>query len=369
MKMKTFSLNKRLTLIKTLTMNKIFLFLVSGIMLIPFPNAFAQSASVDNLKLDSAIRVADRIIETDTRIFFKNVESIIVFSDGKLKFEKYYNGNKRDSLHLIQSQTKSIMALLMGIAIDKGFVENENVPVKFYFPEYFSNGDKLKSGVTIRDLLTMTAGFAWEEMIPFDDPNNDNANMFESGNWLQYSLSRPMATEPFKEFKYNSGCPMIVAGIIEKATKMKLDDFADKYLFGPLKINRYTWLKDRAGFCHAGGGLSMLPADVVKIGILVSNNGKWDSKQVVTEEWIRKVTISYISTSFDTSGYGYFWWIRDMRIRENKTIMMASAEGAGGQKLYVFPDYKLIIAFTEHNYTTPQVSPLFINESVLPLLD
>jgi hypothetical protein len=85
--MKTFSTNQRLTLIKTLTMNKISLFLVSGIMLIPFQNALTQPAFVDNLKLDTAIMKADRIIETDTRIFFKNVESIIVFSNGKLKFD------------------------------------------------------------------------------------------------------------------------------------------------------------------------------------------------------------------------------------------------------------------------------------------
>ncbi len=359
----------RVTIIKTLTMNKIYLFLVSGIMLIPFPNIIAQPASVDNLKLDSAIMVADRIIETDNRIFFKNVESIIVFSDGRLKFEKYYNGYNGDSLHLIQSQTKSIVALLMGIAIDKGFVENENIPVASYFPEYFNKEDKLKSGVTIRHLLTMTAGFSWEEMMPFDDPANDNARMYRSGNWLRYSLSRPMATEPFKEFKYNSGCPMIVAGIIEKATKMRLDEFADNYLFGPLNINNYSWLKDPAGFCHAGGGLRMLPSDVVKIGILVLNNGKWDRKPVVSEEWIRKMTKSYTATSIDTSEYGYFWWIRYLPVRENQTIMMASAEGAGGQKLYVFPDYRLVIAFTERNYTTPQVSPLFIKESVLPVFD
>ena len=367
--MKTFNINQKLSLNKTVTMKKIFLFLVSGIMLIPFHEAFSQTASVDNAKLDSAIKVADRIIETDPRIFFKNVESIIVFSDGKLKFEKYYNGYNGDSLHLIQSQTKSIVALLMGIAIDKGFVENENVQVASYFPEYFSNGDKLKSRVTIRDLLTMTAGFAWEEMIPFENPENDNAKMYRSGNWLQYSLSRPMATEPFREFKYNSGCPMIVAGIIEKATKMRLDEFADKYLFGPLSINNYSWLEDPAGFFHAGGGLRMLPADVVKIGILVLNNGKWASRQVVSEGWIRKMIRPYISTSMDSSEYGYFWWIRDLPKRENKSIMVASAEGAGGQKLYVFPDYRLVIAFTERNYTTPQVSPLFIKESVLPVLD
>jgi len=324
----------------------------------------------DLSELDRALKKAEDRIATSPLVSYRNLESFIVWSAGAIRFEKYYNGASPDSLHHIQSQTKSIVSLLMGIAIDRGLVGSEQETVSRWFPESFNaEDDPMKSSVTIRDLLTMSAGFKWEEWLPFDDPNNDNMNMYNGGKYLSYALSRRMAVKPFTEFKYNSGCPMIVAGIIEKATKMPLDDFAEKYLFGPLKINNYSWLKDPAGFCHAGGGLSMLPADIVKIGILVSNNGKWDGRQVVSEEWIRKVTRSYISTSFDTSGYGYFWWIRDMHIKGNKTIMMASAEGAGGQKLYVFPEYKLIISFTEHNYTTPQVGPLFINESVLPVFD
>jgi CubicO group peptidase (beta-lactamase class C family) len=330
-------------------------------------NTFSQK--IDNAKLDSAFARSDRIISSDTRAFFRNVESVIVYSGGEIRFEKYYNSFSKDSLNQIQSQTKSVIALLMGIAIDKGYIKSENEPVSKYFPDYFKKDDALKSTVTIRDLLTMSAGFGWEEMLPFEDPKNDNMNMFNSGYWLKYAMSRPMSVKPSTVFKYNSGCPIIIAGIIEKATKMKLDNFAQKYLFEPLEIKRFRWQKDLTGLCHAGGGLFLKPMDMVNIGILVMNNGKWGNQQVVSEGWITKATSSYISTSFDISTYGYYWWIREMTTRTGKTTKVLSAEGAGGQKLYIFPEYKLIVAFTERNYSTPQVSPMFIRESILPVLE
>lgn len=337
--------------------------LVTGCFLMVY-STFSQK--IDYSKLDSAILLADKIIESDTRVFFRNVESLIVYSQGKITFENYYNSFNGDSLHQVQSQTKSIIALLMGIAIDKGFIKSENEPVSLYFPEYFNDG--LKSTVTIRDLLTMSAGFAWEEMIPFDDPANDNINMFNSGHWLNYAITRQMSQKPFTTFEYNSGCPMIVAGIIEKASGMKLDEFAKKYLFDPLGIKRYRWLKDSTGFCHAGGGLSMKPVDMIKIGVLVMNDGKWEGHQLIPGNWIKKATQSYLPTEIDNGNYGYFWWIRNMNTNGERTTRVVTAEGAGGQKLYIFPEYKLIIAFTERNFSTPQVSPIFIRESVLPLL-
>ena len=330
-------------------------------------DAFSQK--IENSKLDSALFASDRIISTDNRTFFKNVESLIVYSQGEIRFEKYYNGFKKDSLHQIQSQTKSVVSLLMGIAIDKGYIKGEGEPVSLFFPDYFKKGDNLKSTVTIRDLLTMSAGFEWEEMLPMNDPENDNMNMFNSYKWLNYALTRPMAKKPFTEFKYNSGNLMIVAGIIEKATKMKLDEFAKKFLFEPLQIKEFSWLKDSKGFCHAGGGLYLNPMDMMKIGILVMKNGKWEKQQIVSENWIRKATSSYLPTSFDISTYGYFWWIREMKTGGDKTTRVISAEGAGGQKLYIFPEYQLIIAFTERNFTTPQVGPVFISESILPILN
>jgi len=318
--------------------------------------------------LDNAIIKAEDRIETSSMPSFRNLESFLVWSEGDFKHKKYYNGVSGTTLHQIQSQTKSIVSLLMGIAIDKGFVKSEDEPVSDFFPEYFNSQDSLKSLVTIRDMLTMSAGFEWEEMVPFNDPRNDNINMNYSGSYLQYVLSRPMAAKPFTEFKYNSGSPMIVAGIIEKASKMPLDKFAEKYLFNPLNIVDYRWIKDSTGFCHAGGGLFLKPVDMVKTGILVLNEGRWEGNLIVSEDWIRKSWQPYFLTTFTEHSYGYFWWIKEMKVSGSETIKVISAQGAGGQYMYIIPEFRLIVAFTENNFGTPLVGPFIFNTYILPVL-
>jgi CubicO group peptidase (beta-lactamase class C family) len=335
--------------------------------LLIFYTTFSQQTGLT--RLDSALIEADNIIPTHKLESYRRIESFIVSGNGIVNFEKYYNGADRDSLHHIQSQTKSIVSLLMGIAIDKGFIKGEEEPVSHYFPEYFPIGNKLKSSVRIKDLLTMSAGFEWEEMLPQNDPKNDNTNMFRSGRWLQYALSRPMAQAPFTVFKYNSGNPMIVAGIIEKATGMALDDFAEKYLFYPLGIVKYRWQKDSTGLCHAGGGLYLRPLDMVKIGKLVLNKGKWEDKQIISENWLKKISQPYFSTEFSGYSYGYFWWVKDVKINEKNITKVISAQGAGGQYMYLIPEYELVVSFTERNYGTPIVGPWIFENVILTALD
>ncbi len=268
-----------------------------------------QGQHTNYSRIEPAVQKTDSLIRTDPRPFFKNVQSMIIYEDDTVKFEGYYNGGGKNALHELQSQTKSVVSILLGIAIDKGFIKSEDEPLSNYFPEHFNGKDGLKATVTIRDLLTMSAGFKWEEWTPFEHPENDNRKMYQSGKWLEYALSRPMAQKPGAGFKYNSGCPMIVAAVIEKATGMRLDAFAARFLFQPLNIENYRWEKDSTGLCHAGGGLDLKPYDVVKIGLLVMNDGKWNATRVVSERWIRKATSSYLVTPLDNSGYGYFWWV------------------------------------------------------------
>ena len=320
-------------------------------------------------KLDSAIFNAEKKIETDNRSYFKNVESFIISCKGIIVLERYYYGANKDSLHHIQSQTKSIVALLLGIAIDNGFITSEDNLVAPYFRGYFKKEDTLKSSIRIKDLLTMSAGMKWEEMLSFDNPLNDNANMFKSGNWLDYALSRPMAKKPFTEFKYCSGYPMIVAGIIQKATKMPIESFTKKYLFDQLDIKEFYWQKDTMGFPHAGGGLWLKPIDVVKIGELILRKGQWKNVRIVSEGWINKATQPYFVTSFSGYSYGYFWWVKEMNINESKTTIVISAQGAGGQYLYIFPEFELVVSFTENNYGTPIVGTFIINNYILPGLE
>ena len=318
--------------------------------------------------LDNAITRAENRIETSSMPSFRNLESFLVWSEGDFRHVKYFNGVSSQTIHQIQSQTKSIISLLLGIAVDKGFVKSEYEPVSAFFPEYFNDKDTLKSLVIIRDLLTMSAGFEWEEMLPFNDQRNNNIRMNYSGSYLKYALSRPMASQPSAEFKYNSGAPMIVAGIIEKTANMPLDRFAEKYLFNPLNINEYRWIKDSTGLCHAGGGLFLKPEDMVKIGALVLNKGKWEEENIVPEEWLRRSFEPYFETTFSDHSFGYFWWIKEMRISDNKTTRVISAQGAGGQYMFIIPEYNLIVAFTENNFGTPLVGPFLFEAYILPAL-
>jgi len=240
-------------------------------------NSLGQQA--DSSGLMTVIKEADRIIATDPRDFFKNVESFIVYDRGHIIFENYYQGIRKDSLHHIQSQTKSIVSLLLGIAIDQGIIPNENEPAARYFPEYFKKEDSLKFRVTIRDLVTMSAGF-----------------------------------------------------------------------------------------CHAGGGLYLRPSDVLKIGEMILNSGTYQGKRIVSENWIRRSFQSCFTTEFGGKDYGYFWWTKEMAVNKDSTTRVLSAEGAGGQSLFIIPEYHLVISFTEHNYTTPQVGPWVLRESILPNL-
>jgi CubicO group peptidase (beta-lactamase class C family) len=319
--------------------------------------------------LDRAMKKADERIATSPLVSYRNLESFIVWSGGMTRFEKYYNGTVQGALHQIQSQTKSIVSLLMGIAIDRGFARSEQEAVSLYFPGSFNaEDDPMKSSVTIRDLLTMSAGFRWEEMLPFDDPDNDNMNMYNSGKYLSYALSRPMDAKPSSEFRYNSGCPMITAGIIEKASKMPLDVFAEKFLFQPLGIDEFRWIKDSTGFCHAGGGLFLSPSDMLKIGVLVLGNGRWGDRQIVPETWITKSIQPCFRTTVSDQSYGFGWWIQEMSTRDDKTTRVISAQGAGGQYMYIIPEFDLVVSFTEHNTDTPIVGPFLLKAFILPSL-
>ena len=292
-----------------------------------------------------------------------------MLQDGNVKLERYFFGAEKDSLHQVRSQTLSIVGLLLGIAIDHGFIASEENLVAPYFPGYFKPGDTLKSLLKIKDLITMSGGMKWEEILPNDDPVNDNSNMYRSRSWLDYALSRPVEQKPFSRFRYCSGYPMIVAGIIERATKMPLDEFARKFLFDQLDIRDHFWQKDSTGFCDAASGLWLKPSDVVKFGELILHNGKWKNVQLVSESWIERSSWIYFKTSLSSYGIGYFLWAKEMPVGNGRTTKVISFQGAGGQNLYIFSDYNLVISFTESNFGTPLVGPFIISNFIVPALE
>lgn len=325
----------------------------------------------------------DSIVSRIEQGIYPNIDGIVISQHGKILYEEYFNGLTNESLHDSRSSFKSITGLLIGIAIDKGFIKSVKDKIYPYFPEYkkFNNWDSRKKSITIQDLLEMKAGFDCEE---WDNTKNCEDEMTASKDWLKFSLDLPMAYSPGTYWAYNTSNTMILGGIIANASKMSVSEFAEKYLFGPLGIKKYRWTKDPSGHEMTGGSFYMLPTDMTKIGELVLNKGKWKADQIVSEKWIKEATqaiteienFSNVAISKAESAipqptyYGYTWYneeIRTDKIRHN--IVFAS--GNGGQYMMVIASLNLVISFTGNSYNSSRSKLPFeiLIKYILPYFD
>src|SRR5207249_3859194 len=186
----------------------------------------------------------------------------------------------------------SVNSILVGIAIDQHLIPSTNQRVSSFFPEYadiFTS--KEKDSIRLKDLLSMTAGFSWDEWThPYTDPRNDAAVMASKADFFRYVFERPVARPPGKEFTYNSGISLMLGEIVHKASGLTADKFAERYLFRPLGITNYYWQMAPNGVVNTLGGLWMRARDMAKIGQLLLNGGRWGEEQIVSEEWVKEST-------------------------------------------------------------------------------
>ena len=299
-----------------------------------------------------------------------NMHSILIFKDGKLVFEEYfegylYSGNPpgsdgdyikydRETDHYLASVSKTVTSVIFGIAVKEGFITDLDEKIVDIFPQYSDvlTGDK--EDITVRHLLTMSSGLAWDESsTPYGDPSNDVTKLFLSDDPLKEILSNALLTIPGQTFLYNSGGTNVVGAIIEKYTGMSLLDFGNSYLFDPLNVSGGAWQKMGGGLFFASGGVFMRPRELAKIGYLFINNGYWKDTQIVSEEWIDDSTTEHILTNGRTlpaaHGYGYKWWIMDFHAN-NKTYPCFFAAGWGDQYMFIFPGQEMIVVFNGGNY-------------------
>jgi CubicO group peptidase (beta-lactamase class C family) len=295
---------------------------------------------------------------------YPNIDSIVLSENGRVIYEKYFNGLTQDSVNDTRSSFKSITSLLMGIAIDKGFIKRVDQKVYSFFPEYesYSNWDSRKANMTIRDLLEMKSGYDCEE---WDDTKDCEEKMMASDDWVKFSLDLPMSHDPGTVWAYSSSNAMVLGGIIAGASKMPISEFADKFLFQPLGIKQYRWTKDPRGHGMTAGSFYMLPSDMLKIGELVLNKGFWRGKRIVSGKWIEEairpitkienfsnVKISRTESAIpEPTYYGYTWYNEEMRTNTFKhNVVFAS--GNGGQYIMIISDLKLVAVFTGHSYNS-----------------
>lgn len=307
---------------------------------------------------------------------YRNMVGMVIVKDGETIYENYYNGcNDKSRIHVF-SVTKSIVSILIGIALDKGLIKSVDDKVLEYFPDYVvKRGEKTLPNIRIRDILTMT--------VPYKYKFNPYTKYFTSMDWVKFSLDKMGGRGTIGEFRYAPIIgPDVLSGILAKATGQSVLEFAKENLFEPLDINieknitfdskeeqmkfykstdMNGWVADPQGVNTAGWGLTISPVDMAKIGQLFLNKGKWNDKQIVSERWVRESTTEHSRWKKPDLPYGYLWWIGEKS--------GYAAMGDGGNIIYVNPEKNLVVAITSLFYPRAKDRIEFIEKFVLPYND
>lgn len=269
----------------------------------------------------------------------------------------------------LRSATKSITAILAGIALARGHIPSLKARVAELLPEYRKalETDPRKSAMSVEDLLTMRSGLDCDDWTPGSPGHEDT--MYEKRDWLAFWSAVPVRDVPGTRFSYCTGNVIALGAIIARGSGVPLDAYAESHLFAPLGITGARWDSfNRGQGIDAGGHLRMQPADLVRIGELVLNGGTWQGKQIVSANWISAMTTAHADIRERKQRYGYLWWIDETSQPNLPRTRLLMAWGNGGNFLIVMPELKTIAAFTGMRFNQPDaLQPLlWLRDRLLP---
>lgn len=329
---------------------------------------YLQTASIFQFIKDSTAFYS--LMEKIIKQKFGRLESLLILKDQKLVLEEYFYGYNRTQLHNIHSCTKSIVSLLLGIALERNKNMNVDKSVFDYIPKYDSLKTKENEQIKLKHVLTMTAGFGEAE-----DSKNSN-----SRDPIHDILTLPMETKPGEKFKYSNECSDLLGGVIYSLEGEQADEFGQDVLFDKLGISDYHWVREN-GIPHCYSDLHMRSRDMAKIGLLVLSKGYWNNEQIVPEEWINVSTKPHVAES-EYFNYGYQWWYRSKQnkpwwknpVRGGKTEHdMALALGYGGQYIMIIRDLNMVLVTTSSDYNESNGMALakipMVIEEIVPLFE
>jgi CubicO group peptidase (beta-lactamase class C family) len=307
-----------------------------------------------------------------------NIHGVVVERHGRLVAELYRRGPDRPmnvlfgfwnpfggdvdfaptTQHDLRSVSKSIVSLLVGIAIQHGEIASVATPVLDFYPEFAALRSPERSAITLEHLLTMSSGLAWDEgALP-----NDETRLYWKSDPYQYVLSRPIVAAPGRSFHYDSGGTAVLADILARRTAMPLHELARTELFEPLGITDWEWVADPRGRDLAFTGLRMRPRDLAKIGRMLQNGGAWNGRAIVPAAWIADSLRPRIATGLppntsDEFHYGYQWWMGSVDW-QGKQLAWKAGFGNGGQRLFLLPELDLSVVVTAGAYGSEEIIPI-----------
>jgi CubicO group peptidase (beta-lactamase class C family) len=302
--------------------------------------------------------LVERILGADLGDNPVNIQSLLIARHGKLVLEEYFYGFDKERTHDMRSASKTFAPVLAGIARDHGVGLSPDTPVYSLFARYkpFAYWDERKNKVTLRHIMTMTAGNACDDNDDSSPGNEDNMqNQRKQPDWYKYTLDLPMRRDPGGEHAiYCSADLNLVGGAVAAATGKWLPEFFDEHLARPLQFGPYHLNLTPTGEAYMGGGAYLRPRDQLKLGQLYLNGGMWNGHRVVSQEWVAESTAQHASFApamdIETQhGYGYGWHMHQLKSGD-RVYRDYGAGGNGGQIIIVLPELDLVVAINGGSY-------------------
>ena len=297
----------------------------------PDPVTIAAS-SVSEFTRDSLSVIAESADELGP------ISSLVIFQNGEILEEQYFGRMNANRTHNIKSASKSILSILVGIAIEEGYLEGVDHQIGEFFPDYFANNpDSAKMAITVGDLLTMRSGLA-------STSRGSYGRWVISDNWIEYKLDQPMTGRPGIDRNYSTVNTHLLSVILTRATGMSTRAFANRYLFNPMDIDLGGWDRDPQGFYLGGNNMALRPRDMVKVGKLMMDMGEYEGEQLISPDWIVESVTPVTGRRPGVINYGYLWFRR-----QSAGLEMVYAYGNGGQYILIVPEIEAVIAVTTRN--------------------
>lgn len=299
-----------------------------------------------------------------------DVDAILLYQNKKLVLEEYFHGYDAARPHQLRSATKSVVSAVIGTAVQAGALSGtaEAVLARMPYASY-AHPDPRKAQLTLGNLLTMQPGLDCDDHSA-TSPGRETL-IDEQPDWVKATLDLPLITAPGTTGTYCSGAVAVAGRLAEHATQLALPDYADAHLFAPLGIRRadWRWNYTLTSANREYAQVHLRPRDMLKLGILYANGGTWNGRRILPASWVQASLAT--QSTVENAGYGYFWWHPYLKVAMpdgERRVVFSAAQGNGGQKIYLFPQFDLVAVVTAGAYNGPTPSNAIMVKAVLPKL-
>jgi CubicO group peptidase (beta-lactamase class C family) len=324
-------------------------------------------AVADIANSDLGVATANSIVRAVLDGTYKDVHSVLLFYRGKLVMEEYFYGYNAQRPHQLRSATKSVVSTLTGIAMDRGAIPGvkERVLPAMRYATY-ANPDPRKAAMTLDNFLSMSSGLDCNDHTS-TSPGRETV-IDDTPDWVKATLDLPMINDPGTKAYYCSGGVSVVGRLIENAVHVPLPEFAQANLFGPLGMapSGLKWNYNLTNADKEYSQIYLRPRDMLKLGVLFLNEGRWHGRQILSESWVHTSLAEH--SHVDGDSYGYFWWRHLFHVNTPhgvQEITIPAAQGNGGQKIYIAPQFHLVAVFTGGGYNGGSTPPNTIMEKII----